>query len=75
MNDSVLLLIKPTFAPYWGGQGPPLAPFFVAPMFLITKNYCEFFDFLKAHNEFGKVKKFKTSKTFLRERWLLMADM
>ena len=32
MNDSVLLLIKPTFAPYWGGQGPPLAPFFVAPM-------------------------------------------
>ena len=22
----------PNFAPYWGGPGPPLVPFFVAPM-------------------------------------------
>ena len=32
MNDSFLLLMNPNFAPYWGGQGPPLVPFFVAPM-------------------------------------------
>ena len=34
MNDSFLLLMNPNFAPYWGGQGPPLVPFFVAPMYL-----------------------------------------
>ena len=22
----------PNFAPYWGDPGPPLAPFFIAPM-------------------------------------------